>query len=223
MYLSRLEINTFRRKTMAALDSPQMMHACVMSSFPSASLQNDRVLWRIDRVGAATYILLQSNQKPDFTHIIDQMGWPSSEQQWETIDYEPFLNKLQTGQSWRFRLKANPVRRVPCSQDKEFAGKLAHHVTTDQQKKWLIDRSLKCGFSIPKTEDYGTPILDILQNDIKHFNRNGSTVTISMVTFEGILIIEDLETFRKTIRSGIGKAKAYGCGMITLAREHEQY
>ncbi len=223
MYLSRLEINPFRRKTIDALNSPQIMHACVMSSFPSLSLQSDRVLWRIDRLGAATYLMVQSDSKPDFAHLIDQMGWPSSGQQWESVDYEQFLNKLHEGQTWRFRLKANPVRRVSGNRDDRSAGKTVHHVTIEQQKKWLIDRSAKCGFSIPNISGCDVPGFDIKQRALKQFDRNGSRVTISMVTFEGVLKIEDSDVFRETICRGIGKAKAYGCGMLTLAREHEQH
>lgn len=221
MYLSRLEVNPFRRKTMAALDSPQIMHACVLSSFPSASLQNDRVLWRIDKVGSATYLLVQSESKPDFSHLIDQMGWPSSGQQWETLDYEPFLNKLQNGQSWKFRLKANPVRRLVRNTNDSAVGKTVHHVTINQQNQWLIDRSAKNGFSIPNVPGCDSPSLEIKQRDLKQFNRNNNKVTVSMVTFEGVLTIEDIGLFNEAIRKGIGKAKAYGCGMITLARDYE--
>ena len=36
------------------------------------------------------------------------------------------------------------------------------------------------------------------------------------VTFEGMLKVTDAELFRKTLREGIGKEKAYGCGLMTV-------
>ena len=39
-----------------------------------------------------------------------------------------------------------------------------------------------------------------------------------MVTFEGILEISDEEVFKQTLVDGIGREKAYGCGLLTLAR-----
>lgn len=37
------------------------------------------------------------------------------------------------------------------------------------------------------------------------------------VTFDGRLEVTDPAALRRTLTQGIGKAKAYGCGLITLA------
>ena len=51
MYLSRMYLNPQRRQGRALLASPQKMHAAVLSSFPPIPVENDeRVLWRLDRV-----------------------------------------------------------------------------------------------------------------------------------------------------------------------------
>ena len=71
MYLSRVELNEYRRETMRAMASPQVMHAAVMASFPA--FEGDaggRILWRTDRVSKALYLLVQSEIRPDFTHIV---------------------------------------------------------------------------------------------------------------------------------------------------------
>jgi len=39
-----------------------------------------------------------------------------------------------------------------------------------------------------------------------------------MVIFEGSLEVTDRDLFVKTVSEGIGRAKAYGCGMITIAK-----
>ena len=37
------------------------------------------------------------------------------------------------------------------------------------------------------------------------------------VTYEGILTVTDEDSFRKALVNGIGREKAYGLGMITVA------
>lgn len=218
MYLSRVEVNANRRKTMEAITSPQIMHAAVMSSFPSIrDSEKERILWRMDKLGPSTYLLVQSQTVPDFSHIVDQMGWPESKQKWDTLDYNPFLSKIDRGQEWRFRLKANPVFSAPNPGGPR--GKVVAHVTAEQQMDWMIGKSSKCGFSIAKSgNDSESPALEIKYRETKKFNRAGKTITISMVTYEGVIVVEDADLFIKSIKNGIGRAKAYGCGMMTVTR-----
>jgi len=219
MFLSRVEINQFRRETMRALASPQIMHAAIMASFPPIdSAVSERVLWRVDKVASSMYILIQSSTKPDFTHIVEQYGWPSSEQKWVTLDMDRFLSSIKKGQKWRFRLRANPVHSVKSSDD-DSRGRVYAHVTIEQQKKWLMSRVQKCGFSIVNLDDSDEEAcIEIKHTDIIRFKRQNAQLTISAVTFEGILVIEDENKFISTIVNGIGRAKAYGCGLLTIAR-----
>ena len=49
------------------------------------------------------------------------------------------------------------------------------------------------------------------------FPRKGKTVTISKVTYEGLLEVRQADALRSVLTDGIGRAKAYGCGLLTLA------
>lgn len=210
MYLSRVELNEYRRDTMRALSSPEVIHAAVMASFPSFILEDGRVLWRIDKVGKALYLLVQSPVKPDFTHIVEQYGRPASGQTWDTVDYDGHILKMTTGTVVRFRLRANPTHseKVDGSRGKVYA-----HVTAAQQLEWLSRKSEKCGFTL-ESED-GTLGVEIVQRGDVRFARQGKTVTLGVATFEGVLRITDEVLFRKAMAEGIGRAKAYGCGLIT--------
>jgi CRISPR system Cascade subunit CasE len=225
MYLSRVEINPRRRDTIRALSSPQIMHAAIQASFPSGNSSKFRNIWRIDKLPDALYIILQSHGKPDFTHIIEQFGWPASEQTSETVEYDRFLSHLQNGQEWRFRLRANPVYsnagliRVNefDGEDVRTRGKIVAHTTVSMQRQWLLKKSMKSGFEIVSTDD-GSHIFDVTQSEINKFSRQGKVVTIATAVFDGILEITDAKLFADTIKNGIGRAKAYGCGLLTLAR-----
>ena len=215
MFLSRIEINTYRNEARRALGSPQVMHAAIMASFPSFDTgAGQRVLWRIDKLGPSTYLLVQSEAKPDFSHMVDQFGWPESGQSWETLDYDTFLSKIRDGDAWRFRLTANPVRSVKV--EGSSRGKVFAHVTVAQQEKWLSERAEKLGFSL--VDQDGKPTFSVRERSTVRFDRGSDKVTVSYATFEGILTVKDAEALRRAISDGIGREKAYGCGMITLAR-----
>lgn len=215
MYLSRVEVNPRRRDTMKALMSPEIIHAAVMASFPAIQKDSsDRVLWRVDNLDPSTYILVQSKVKPDFTHIIEQFGWPASGQHWDTVEYDSFLSDINAGDIRKFRIRANPTRSVSQGGGKGTRGKVCQHITAEQQLQWLIDRSKKCGFSVegPNLQ------ANIISRDNLKFRNKNNTISLGAAVFEGILKVEDAEAFINTIENGLGRAKAYGFGMITISR-----
>lgn len=202
---------------MLALASPQKLHAAVESSFPFSADKKFRNLWRIDRLGSVLYLLVLSDGKPDFTHIVEQFGWPSAEQRWETKNYAPLLERIEVGQKWQFRLRANPVHSIKQAsvlQDMKPSkrGKVYAHVTVQQQEQWLLERAAKHGFRL------GENSFCIVQREVRKFKRQGNPVTLGIATFEGILEVEDVALFLRTLTCGIGRAKAYGCGLLTIAK-----
>lgn len=215
MYLSRIALDTKRRDTMRALASPQILHGAAESSFPHhADGTRDRILWRVDYFENKCYLLVLSTEKPDFTQISSAFGYPHATPQWETRDYSPLLERLQEGQIWRFRLRANPVRSSFREKDPETGrGKVFAHVTLEQQRQWALLKANTCGFTL-KEDDF-----DIVHTDWKRFYKkdNNHAVTLHIVTFEGVLTISDRERFTQSLIGGIGRAKAYGCGLLTIA------
>jgi CRISPR system Cascade subunit CasE len=226
MYLTRFRINTGRVGGRKLLSSPQVMHAAVMTSFAEAPLpagDGPRVLWRLDRNGnAATHLCIVSPHRPDLTHLVEQAGWPTTAR-WETFDYTPFLKRLDVGDAWSFRLTANPVHSIRRN-DHEPTKRTAH-LTPTHQLRWLLGRQEKGGFKIlekplNKQLAAGLDTHDVLVHDRRQlrFAKEGNgQVTIVAVTFDGRLKITDPEAFRTTLTQGLGRGKAYGCGLMTLA------
>lgn len=199
---------------MAALASPQRIHAAVESSFPPGSSVKSRNLWRIDRLGYDTYLLVLSEQKPDFTHIVEQFGWPENDQKWETKNCIYLMDQIRVGQQWQFRLRANPVHSVKQSDKKQSGsrGKVYAHITAKQQEQWLLERSEKNGFALSAGS------FRIVQRETRRFRRHNKTITLGIATFEGILEVIDVASFRRALTSGLGRAKAFGCGLLTIMR-----
>lgn len=202
---------------MTALASPQKLHAAVESSFPPSLPKNGRNLWRIDKLGKALYLLVLSDGKPDFTHIVEQFGWPGSEQTWETKDYSRLTKGIEVGQRWQFRLRANPVHSVrqatgSYGQEPTKRGKVFAHVTVQQQEQWLLERAEKYGFRLQEGS------FCVVQQEVRQFLRHRKPVTLGIATYEGILEVSDADLFLDAMVNGIGRAKAYGCGLLTIAR-----
>jgi len=250
MYLSRIQINPQRRGARKLLGSPQAMHAAVLAAFPQTSTELGRVLWRVDDDEHRHWLYVLSPVPPDFSHIVEQAGWPSTDAGWQTRPYEKLLNNLATGQKWVFRLTANPTRtstatgyRRAVDSEGQPSGEFIYpstgedrpskrhaHSTVAHQLDWLlrpnpktgVSRAERWGFEIPLT-GAGTPDVVVHDRRVEHFGRTdhntGSRgqVTIAKATYGGILEITDVDAFRAALVGGMGPAKGYGCGLLTLA------
>jgi CRISPR system Cascade subunit CasE len=220
MYLTRFDINPARRGAHRLLGSPQAMHAAVLACFPPHGPDDTppegraRVLWRVDRAGkTAAQLYVVSPSTPDLTHLVEQAGWPTT-QTWQSRDYTPLLDRLEQGQRWGFRLKANPVHNVRVQEGNRTQP--LGHVTVAQQQNWLTTRVEKHGFTLTKGTD-GEPQVVVHDREIVRFIRQGKTVTLTTATYDGILEINDALALRAAMVTGIGRAKGYGCGLLTLA------
>jgi CRISPR system Cascade subunit CasE len=218
MYLSRIELDTNKRQTIRALGSPQMLHAAVENCYSDFSKVNaPRKLWRVDRLGGRFYLLILSPEKPDFTSFSTQFCF--SEMQGESKPYNALLSRISAGQRWQFRLRANPVHSAKDGANTSGRGKVYAHVTVEQQKSWLRQRAQSRGFLLT-AGDFGDDAesFDITQSEQLRFRRQDNFVTLGVATFEGILKVTDAALFAKTLTEGVGRAKAYGCGLLTIAR-----
>ncbi len=226
MFISRIPLNMARLSAKQLLDSPYRMHAAVESAFPPGSVRGSgegRILWRVDSSESdhGVWLYVVSPEKPDFTHIVEQAGWPLRAE-WETKDYSPLLGRVAKGQQWRFRLRANPVRKARTDEGKcsrvnsdKIIGKIQGHITVAHQLQWLLDRAEKNGFKILTAD--GEPDVVVKQRHRESFKRGGGTVTLTTAVFEGRLEVTDADLFRRALCCGIGRAKGFGCGLLTVA------
>lgn len=210
MYLSRVEIDINNRRKTRDLTHVGAYHNWVEQSFPAEQEKSyrSRKLWRVDPIGGKQYLLIVSETEPDLTRL-ERYGVEGSA---ETKNYDTFLDQIQKGQSFHFRVTLNPV--VSLSKGKGERGRVVPHVTVKQQMQFFLNRVQKNGFYVE--EDHCT----IVERGYVLFKKkNERPLRLSRVTFEGRLTVQNLEQFRKTLVHGFGKKKAYGFGMITVVPE----
>lgn len=216
MYLSRIQIDPANRNTMRALAEPKLFHGAIERCFPG---DRQRRLWRIDPLQGRQYLLLVSQEAPDLTLMWNQFGFPHRPPEWETRDYTTLLQRIQPGSYWHFRLTANPTKHLPGDASQGRRGKVVPHVTAGHQQQWLMDKAERHGFSLAQGE-----FLAVRQQQY-HFCKPADhhrQVELLSVTFEGYLTVTDADRFRQTLTEGIGRARAYGMGMMTVVRAVKQ-
>jgi len=218
MFLSRIALDLQRRDTVRALASPHIFHGAVESSLlGSGNEKRERSLWRVDHLGGLSYLLILSQERPSLNNIAKQFGAAHKEPPWETKCYLTLLDGLQAGQNVRFRLRANPVRSSSAEKHETTGrGKVFAHVTLEQQKGWLLSRAEAHGFMLSETS------FDVVHTEWKKFRKKmgaGQEVALRIADFEGRLTVVNAELFRNTLTLGLGRAKSYGCGLLTVARE----
>jgi CRISPR system Cascade subunit CasE len=207
MFLSRIELNTKDLQARRALSSPHMTHAALEACFDE-NAESGRILWRIDRLYGKIYLLLLSAIPPNLAEMSNRLS-PSSTG--ETKDYSTFLKRIQAGQVYRFRLKANPTHSAPAGKQ-GVRGKVYSHVTIEQKRAWLINKAKSCGFEPGEAFE----IAEAGQISFRKKARE-RPVTLGMAIYEGELTVTDRELFVKSLIWGIGRAKAYGFGLLTVA------
>ncbi|MBB5874341.1 CRISPR system Cascade subunit CasE [Allocatelliglobosispora scoriae] len=218
VYLTRFRINTARRGARKLLGSPHTMHAAVRAAFANPEdheREGTRTLWRLDAPAPATvHLYVVSPGKPDLTHLVEQAGWPTTDT-WDTRDYDGLLGSLRNGQRWAFRLTANPVHNGRLTKDAKETQRFGY-LREAEQADWLVNRAARHGFTVADQDD-GGPNLMLHRRQNVTFRRGNGSVTLVTATYDGILDITDVEAFRRTLTGGLGHAKAYGCGLLTLA------
>ncbi|QPK78812.1 type I-E CRISPR-associated protein Cas6/Cse3/CasE [Corynebacterium lizhenjunii] len=212
--LTRLYINPHKRGAAKLLANPQAMHAAVRSAFPpDIDESSARVLWRVDNRQHEHILYIVGPEKPEVTHIVEQAGWDTRPGQ--SLDYSRFLAQIKKGQRWAFEVVANPVQAV--SQPGQSRGKILPHVTVEQQLNWLVERGPTRGFCIPQSD--GQNLVRVAERkDLRFRKQSGSRpVVIRTARFGGVLEVTDADVLRTTLTQGLGRARAYGCGLLTLA------
>ena len=211
MYLSRIEVDMQNRALLQALAVPAFLHAAIENCVSGPRLRN---LWRVDTIGEKHYLLIVSQEKVDFSALKEKFGPDDGKPIEEAVCYDRLFEKLQMGQKWRFRLCANPTKSKK-TEGHNARGKV-YAVRPSEEKQWLIDKAKEKGFSVAMDS------FVVVTRGWKYFNKGKGKgkmrVSLYTVTYEGILEITDVEQFKDTLTNGMGRGKAYGCGMLTIAR-----
>lgn len=226
LYLSRLLLDTRKATIAATLADCQRLHAWLLTAFPDApgattARKAHGILYRAEELRTPHYgvrMLVQSHTQPDWSKIpargllraLDERGNPA------VRDIDGLYARVEAGQRLRFRLRASPTlatfhpgergRRVPLRGEVE-------------QIDWLGRQGERLGFHVATVVVAGTSTV----YGVKRAREGDETLAIThqAALFEGILEVADSARFQKALREGVGRGKAYGLGLLSVAELSE--
>lgn len=252
LYLSRLRLDPRNRDVWHCMSNSQRMHAMLMRGFPVGDRDNHNMLYRLDPVKGSSRrlidVLVQSTIEPDWAYL-RQEGLLLHESEFfgdglvKNISTLP--DRLQVGDIYRFRLRANPTKRIPWNVwAAQHPGRAATYgpgmrrPTSPRIPVTVLtgEDLLKPEWERPSAEDKLRGWLvrkgelngfiaarveaspDPLTGDMQPGQKaDGTNIMHKAVVFEGLLKITDVERFRQALLHGIGSGKAYGFGLLSLA------
>ena len=237
VYLSRLLLDPRSRRVANELMHPYEMHRTLAHAFPEeAFAANGReekstvFLFRTEEDDTRRFVTVyvQSVLEPDWAKIPERDEYLCETPEYPSIsckDVMPAYQSLRDGQTLAFRLRANPTKRIGKT-NVGLPGKRVALVREEEQIGWLIRKGRGSeadgtgGFELVMNE--GAPSVTVVPEG-KKFGRkteNGHRheMTHVAVLFEGVLRITDADAFRRTLVRGIGSAKAFGFGLLSIAK-----
>jgi len=217
MYLSRLILNPRSRRVQRELAEPYEMHRSIMHAFRD-DLQDgeERILWRVDehpRLGLT--LLVQSWDVPDWSWLVEDgaRGYllPIDE---PNPAGKPFDLNPTVGQVLSFRLRANPTKRLGKSAEYD-KGKRVGIYDEEDQLAWLASKGEQHGFRVLQVQVSRGGKME----HEKAIERDGKVHKLELlsVQFDGLLQVTDPDKLIQAIQTGIGSAKGFGFGLLSLA------
>jgi CRISPR system Cascade subunit CasE len=225
IWLSRLELNPRSRAVRSDLGDCNGLHRTIMKLFPEVDQISARnalgVLYRLEQDREAKIrVLLQSLHRPDFTRLPEgYLETPPKSKTLESIDV-----LLQPGRKLLFRLRANPTRAIDTKTRPDGTksnGKRVELRGEEACMGWLHRKAGQHGFRILACRmDAGSPDPRRVNGKVEG-HKGGSPITVASVLFDGILEVVDAALLREALQTGIGRAKSYGQGLLSLAPTRE--
>jgi CRISPR system Cascade subunit CasE len=225
MFISQVVLNARHRETYRLLSDIYAQHRFVMSAFPDRASEPANcgavrsalnVLFRIDTTAQGGIVaLVQSDCAPNWQKTAELHAGVICESRSKEDG-----RRFQAGERYRFRLRANPtVCRVNRDADGVRHPRRECVFDEGEQVGWLARAAASGGFAIATEAVLAVPCGK--REGYKPSPRAGArpdVITSYAVDLNGTLTITDPEGFANTLRSGIGRDRAWGCGLLSVIR-----
>ena len=177
--------------------SPVGIHKQIGFAFPASLPDEERVLWRRED---EDMLLVQSKYPP-----VWRAAWNIGDTQVQEFQVEDLVREKR----YSFRLLANTTKSVFQKDGGEAVrGRVVGLYTVPEQRAWLFSRSGDLGVEILSVQ--------VSRSERWRFQNGRHTVTLAVTQFDGVLRVRDVEAVREAVITGVGPAKAFGCGLLSL-------
>ncbi len=223
MFLSRLTFNTRSSLARRHLAQPYELHRTLLKGFPEGGVHMPRsdpeahgVLYRVEKhpVLQSPYALVQSVREPDWSLLTAMRDDGHQPFLLTPPECRPFSPDVEAGKIYAFRLRANPTKRLSATR------KRVGFYREEDQLLWLYRRLRSLDFFAEDEQPAAVHILQAFvskEGDITD-RVHQHDITLTSIQFNGFLEIIDPASVLTLIRNGVGSAKGFGFGLLSLRR-----
>lgn len=201
------------RRDLAGSDQGIRLHQRMLQMFPDGVEGPARaafgVLFRAEESPRGPQLLLQSHIEPDFARLPDAYG------NIETRSLDALLSNLHKGMAVNYRCVASPVRKPGATSREAYKLPPVMALSGNAAVEWWERQSNASGLeplhitahplaTVRGQQGFKGPVA---KQRIQH----------ARTQFDGTARILDAELLREKIATGIGRGKAYGCGLLSIA------
>jgi CRISPR system Cascade subunit CasE len=227
MFICRLTLNPRNAGARRDASQPYELHRTLMRGLDgTSSTSPERLLFRVEPEPGTggPIVMVQSQNQPDWS-ILLKNGYLI-----RADGPKALTPQIEVGRRFRFRLVANPVVKKKTAGKKHSARvPLIHLYREDNRTRfedkrgefagyydWLMRKGTQHGFSVIEARDAPFRLnhesrpgeaRSYEKRDIPHFG----------VRFDGELRVDDPGLMLEALKTGIGPAKAFGFGLLSLA------
>jgi CRISPR system Cascade subunit CasE len=203
LWLARITLDTRHRAVRQDLRDTVAMHRRLMSLFPDGLGEQPRAqtatLYRLQDSATGPTVLMQSARQP----VPDKL--PTGYGHFDLRELTPLLDALKPGALVHYRIAANPTKRAWKG---NHAGKIVALTGADADTWWHR-----------QAQHHGLDLLSLTSTPqpTAQGQRSNVKVTHVVTRFDGRAVIRDVDCVRAAVTAGIGRAKSFGCGLLSLA------
>ncbi|GAB6141246.1 type I-E CRISPR-associated protein Cas6/Cse3/CasE [Methylosoma difficile] len=129
--------------------------------------------------------------------------------------------------NYRFEVVVNPTkydgipRKHPLKEGKTIKGKTIPLKTREEIAAWFIEKSARKAVKEGDFNGWGFEVsrehLEVRDIEVKRFiAKDAREITLACAKIVGILTVTDKAQFIKSFQEGIGRGRAFGCGLLQI-------
>ncbi|WP_432105898.1 type I-E CRISPR-associated protein Cas6/Cse3/CasE [Streptomyces sp. bgisy091] len=212
LWLTRIVPDTSSQDARRDLAGAIGMHRRIMSLFPSDAGPDPRarfgILFRTEDTPTGPNLLIQSTHEPDTTRLPDNYGTALAR------PLDALIDAIRPGLTIRYRCAASPVRKPGATTRALYKLPPVVPLTGAAADEWWLRQADQSGL---KPLTHHSQPLDAARGERRPANAPPQHIRHARTQFDGTAAIIDTDLLRAAIRGGIGRGKAYGCGLLSIA------
>lgn len=208
IHLSKAEVS-YETAHKAGIKNIYDWHQKTWMCFPGRPEKKRDFLTRIDDTDRGFRLLMISSEKPSKPDWCPDSSWETKKITEDFFGAERYDFSLLANPTFKTSRLGGGKKRIPILRENDSLDGRSRHPGL---LSWIRRKGEQHGFGVDERS------LQIRRGRKQEFRAKGMTGCFSSVEFVGSLQVSDRDLFRKAVLGGIGSGKAFGFGMLCLAR-----